>query len=242
MSDPVYQNNNPFTYFTCDRDPTATEPVVASSPFIDGWLIVWWNMTSKEIFQFQGGSNGSFIWYKIATPLNFESIASSLLSTVATTGSYNDLLDKPTMPSAQIQSDWTQSNTSSLDYIKNKPASRSQSSATRSLNSGFQASATRDSLVNYSVDVSCTLSLTSGQSGTVFLEIASDSGFTMNVQELGRFTNSSTGTLAIGLNLVQVMTGNLQGYIPSGYYCRLRTANNTGTPTFTYQSGQEILL
>lgn len=43
------------------------------------------------------------------------------LATVATSGSYNDLSDKPTIPAAQIQSDYTQSDSSALDYIKNKP-------------------------------------------------------------------------------------------------------------------------
>lgn len=43
------------------------------------------------------------------------------LATVATTGSYNDLTDKPVIPDAQIQADWNQTNTSSKDYIKNKP-------------------------------------------------------------------------------------------------------------------------
>ena len=38
-------------------------------------------------------------------------------------GSYIDLTDKPTIPDAQIQSDWNQTNTSSKDYIKNKPSS-----------------------------------------------------------------------------------------------------------------------
>ena len=36
-------------------------------------------------------------------------------------GSYNDLTDKPTIPAAQIQSDWNQSDNTALDYIKNKP-------------------------------------------------------------------------------------------------------------------------
>jgi hypothetical protein len=31
------------------------------------------------------------------------------------------ILNKPTIPAAQIQSDWTQANTAALDYIKNKP-------------------------------------------------------------------------------------------------------------------------
>ena len=46
---------------------------------------------------------------------------SSSLATVATSWSYNDLTDKPSIPSWQIQSDWTQTNTSAVDYIKNKP-------------------------------------------------------------------------------------------------------------------------
>ena len=43
------------------------------------------------------------------------------LATVATSGSYNDLTDKPSIPAAQVQSDWTQSDTTAVDYIKNKP-------------------------------------------------------------------------------------------------------------------------
>ena len=43
------------------------------------------------------------------------------LATVATSGSYNDLLNLPTIPAAQIQSDYTQADTSAVDYIKNKP-------------------------------------------------------------------------------------------------------------------------
>lgn len=42
------------------------------------------------------------------------------LSPVATSGSYNDLTDKPEIPTA-VQSDWTEADTSAVDYIKNKP-------------------------------------------------------------------------------------------------------------------------
>lgn len=44
---------------------------------------------------------------------------SSDLATVATTGSYNDLLDKPTIPSAQVNADWDA--TSGVQEILNKP-------------------------------------------------------------------------------------------------------------------------
>ena len=43
------------------------------------------------------------------------------LATVATTGSYNDLSNKPAIPAEQIQSDWNQTTTTAKDYIKNKP-------------------------------------------------------------------------------------------------------------------------
>ena len=43
------------------------------------------------------------------------------LKTVATSGSYNDLTDKPTIPDAQIQSDWNEADNTKVDYIKNKP-------------------------------------------------------------------------------------------------------------------------
>lgn len=44
------------------------------------------------------------------------------LATVATSGNYNDLSNKPTIPSAQIQSDWNQADNTKLDFIKNKPS------------------------------------------------------------------------------------------------------------------------
>ena len=46
---------------------------------------------------------------------------SANLANVATTGDYDDLLNKPTIPAAQVQSDWAQNNSSAVDYIKNKP-------------------------------------------------------------------------------------------------------------------------
>jgi len=50
-----------------------------------------------------------------------EKADSADLATVATSGDYDDLVNKPTIPAAQIQSDWNQSDNSAADYIKNKP-------------------------------------------------------------------------------------------------------------------------
>jgi len=43
------------------------------------------------------------------------------LATVATTGDYNDLSNTPTIPAAQVQSDWNTTTTTAKSYIKNKP-------------------------------------------------------------------------------------------------------------------------
>lgn len=156
-----------------------------------------------------------------------------------------EIVNKPevqTLIAAIPQANWTQSNSSSSDYIKNKPSSRSQSSASRTLNTIFQPNSTRDVLANYSVDVSTSATLLGGQTGTVFLEISLSSTFASGIQELARFVNGNSVSLAIAITLSQNVTGTLSGYIPAGYYCRLRTDNTTGTPSFAYRSGQEVLL
>lgn len=117
-----------------------------------------------------------------------------------------------------------------------------QSSQTRTLNSAFQVSATRASFINYSIQITITANISGGQNGDVILEIASDSGFTTNVQTLSIIGSGQTYTLAIALQGIQPSTGVVSGYVPAGYYARLRTVNNTGTPTYLYRSGQEILM
>lgn len=118
---------------------------------------------------------------------------------------------------------------------------RSQSSATRSLNTVFQVSASRDSVVQYSVQTTITASISGGQDGDVFLDIASDIGFTANVQSLDVAPCSQNYTLAIALQGVQKCAAQVGGFVPAGYYARIRTVNNTGTPAFAYRLGQEVL-
>lgn len=117
---------------------------------------------------------------------------------------------------------------------------RSQSAATRVLNTIFQISTARDAWVSYSVQITVTASIAGGQNGDVILEIASDSGFTANVQTLAISGLGQTYTLAIALQGIQPQTVTLPGYVPAGYYARLRTVNVTGTPAFLYRAGQEV--
>jgi hypothetical protein len=131
---------------------------------------------------------------------------------------------------------------SNATWTATSTPARIQTSATRSLDTCFQIAPTRDVLANYSVEISSSLSLSGGQDGTVFMEIFNDSGCTTGTQEVSRIRNGNTGTLTVGLNIVQTNTGNLTGFIPAGKWVKIRTSATTGTPTFTYRSGQETSL
>jgi len=115
---------------------------------------------------------------------------------------------------------------------------RTYTNPTRTLNSAFQISATRDCMVSYSVDITVAALLIGGTSGRVFLEYANETGFTTGVTVVGSAGNSTGGVL----NVTNLGTANLAGLIPAGKFVRLRTANVTGTPTFAFQAAQEVIL
>jgi len=125
--------------------------------------------------------------------------------------------------------------------VPNYTPSRSQSSAARALNTAFQISSTRDAMASYSVQCVITASIAGGQACDVILEIATDAAFTTGVQTVGIVGTGQTYTLAVALQGVQPQTSQLFGYVPAGYYARIRTVSVTGAPTFLYRSGQEIL-
>lgn len=128
-----------------------------------------------------------------------------------------------------------------IDVAPQAPAAPTiNNGVSRPINStAFQPSTTKTTHGVYSITIASSLSLTGGQDGTMFFEVSANgsTGWT----EVGRVRNGNTGTLTIGLNTVQTQTYQLSGQIPAGYYGRIRTANNTGTPTFTYVTGQETL-
>ena len=57
-------------------------------------------------------------------------VSPSDLATVATSGSYTDLSNKPTIPASPVQANWNTTDTSSLSFIQNKPTSMTPSSHT----------------------------------------------------------------------------------------------------------------
>lgn len=140
------------------------------------------------------------------------------LATVAHTGDYNDLSNKPSTGAV--------SNISSV------------ASGTRNFNQAYQVSTTKYTDVRLSTQISCNLSLSGGQSGQIFLEYSSNgtTGWTFG----GEITGSSTGTLTIGLNTTQISGNQISVILPPSYYWRLRTNNVTGTPTYAFLGGLEI--
>lgn len=113
---------------------------------------------------------------------------------------------------------------------------------TRSFNTIYQPSGNRDTFVNYCIDIACTLSLSGGETGTIFLEISDQWDFGSNIIEVARTVNGNIGSLTLGLNITQNSTASLCGMVPAASYARIRTSNTTGTPTFTWRSGQEAII
>ena len=91
------------------------------------------------------------------------------LATVATSGKYTDLTDTPTIPDAQIQSDWTQSDDTKVDYIKNKPTIPTVNDATLTItqNGTSKGTFTANDADNTTIEVSdTTYSNFTGTDGT----------------------------------------------------------------------------
>lgn len=197
----------------------------------------------------QMGSDGISIWGRFFVPssptttgfLIYDgSTSQPKIADLNSTLTWNGTTLGVSSAATPVNADWNSS--SGLSQILNKPLSRGQASASRSLNSAFQISATRDTLATYSVQITVTASIAGGQNGDVILEIASNSGFTTDVQTLSIAGLGQTYTLAVALQGVQPQTSVVSGYVPAGYYARLRTVNNTGTPGFSFRAGQEVSL
>lgn len=121
-------------------------------------------------------------------------------------------------------------------------AMRSFTNPSRTINSAFQISTTRDAMAFYSVSIPTSLSLSGGENGAVVLEYADDSGISTNVVTVGTVRNGNTGTLTLGLNTLASMGCQISGMIPAGKYARLRPVDTTGSPVQAFVSAQEVLI
>lgn len=161
----------------------------------------------------------------------------------------SQIFNKPTIPTipgnattstAGLESAADKTKLDAVRSFANTPSRTIQTVAAAA--NGWQLSSTLDSLVSYSVTISTTVSLSGGGAGYVVFEICSTNSATAaNWIEIGRVTSSQTGTLVVTLVLTQIGGGTLAGMVPAGYYCRLRSVASTGSPTFGFSSGQEVL-
>lgn len=156
---------------------------------------------------------------------------------VCFSGSYNDLLHKPTMPDAQIQSDWAQTNAGLADFIKNKPV-RTFSKPSRSLNSAFQMSNSSDVFVLYTVPVTTVAALLVGSRARIILQYADNSGMSTNLVNV----HASEFGIGSGLAVTGYGTITLCAVIPKNKYVRLVSSNVLGTPTFGTVDAFEVEL
>lgn len=104
---------------------------------------------------------------------------------------------------------------------------------TRTLNSSFQVSTTKDAVVRYTAKIVCALSLSGGQSGAISLRISPD-GSTWTT--IGQIVNENSGSLVIGVAINNTNGSQVTADVPLGWYVKLETS---GTGTFTYLFGQE---
>ena len=110
---------------------------------------------------------------------------------------------------------------------------------------GFQLSSYRDASVSYSVTIQTAVQIGSvaAVSGYVALEIASTNSSTAgNWIEISRASQSQSISLAVAFANTQQTASAINGIVPAGYYARLRSVNTAGAPTYTYNSGQEVLI
>ena len=87
------------------------------------------NQTGSATINLEGGGGGGSTqvqsdWAETNTEAVSYIKNKPTLSIVATSGSYNDLLNKPTIPNAQVNSDWNAS--SGISQILNKPEMTTQ--------------------------------------------------------------------------------------------------------------------
>lgn len=146
-----------------------------------------------------------------STISDFATSTRAVLATVASTGSYNDLTNKPSTSSVPI---WAFAST------------------TRSLNSNFTISTSSPADVVYSISASWSISALISGSGTAFLEYSLNGGSTWDT--VSQVSKSLTLLTIGGADEM-----NLSGKIPANALVRIRTTSSNMTISFV--RSQEVI-
>lgn len=109
--------------------------------------------------------------------------------------------------------------------------------ATRPINATtYTISTTQTADVYYTIRITCTASIGSSASGTVFFQYSMDGGSSW--VDGPEVQSSNTVTLALALNQVTIETSVLAYRVPANALCKM-TNTITGTATITYVRGTE---
>lgn len=187
------------------------------------------------------------------------------LATVATTGSYNSLSNTPTIPAAQVNSDWnavsglaqilnkptlaTVATTGSYNDLSNQPTIPSTARTTSALTlslvgtgaTGTQISSTKNASIYCCVSTSTTSTIGGPSTSVISLKICATNNATEGSwTTVATSENDQTITLAIALQSIQLVKGQLYTDVPAGWYAKL-VNSGTGTHTETFISGQQTI-
>lgn len=105
----------------------------------------------------------------------------------------------------------------------------------RTLNSSFQISDQRMGIVSYNVQITNSATVVLGNSGQIILETSPDNSTWTTI-------STSAASMGSGVLVTAISTATVFGFVPRGYYVRIRSNNVTGTPTYGAPSGVEILI
>lgn len=113
------------------------------------------------------------------------------------------------------------------------------SSPGRSFNSTFTPSATKATLVCYTVEIACTANLVGGQAGRV--RLLSDTS-TPPTTERCQVYNENSVSLALAITAINKQRATLWHFVPPGHKVYLESTQVTGTPTITLVTQTEVTL
>lgn len=132
------------------------------------------------------------------------------LAEVAASGSYNDLVDKPSIPSAQVNSDWAETDTSSKAFILNKPslATVATSGDYRDLSHRPSIPSVGNGTITLQVNNTDVDSFTTNQSSSKSINLSVPTNVSELNNDVGYLTEVGSGNLTIQRNGVDVETFN----------------------------------
>lgn len=112
------------------------------------------------------------------------------------------------------------------------------STPTRALNTSFIPNATYPSWVCYTIEITCTASLTGGQTGGV--ELRSDTAATPTTVRAS-VSNANSVSLAIALTAINTQRATVSYLVPAGHSVKL-VSSSTGSPSISIINQVEVAL